>query len=242
MDEEVMLETEQVAFHPGHLVPGIEMSCVAGGISVHLLGYLHDPCHPPLIAELQAARASRDDRARRIVDLLSETVPLTWSDVLEQVSGDATIGRPHIADALVARGVVADRNEAFGRYLYTGSPYYARHYAVDVARGVRLIREAGGVPVMAHPFAANRGRVVADVVIEQMAAAGLAGLEAHHVDHSSEHVAHAVDLAAALGLLVTGGSDYHGDGKPNRLGDRTTDPAVFDQIAAAATGTELVRP
>lgn len=226
--------------HGVGLVRGIEVSCQAGGISVHVLGYLHDPANAELERELDKARTSRDSRARRIVDLLAADVPIAWPDVLAQVTADATIGRPHIADALVARGIVPDRDAAFRDFLYTGSPYYASHYAVDPSRAVRLIRAAGGVAVMAHPFAEKRGRIVSDQVIADMAEAGLLALEAHHLDHTPEQTAKAVGLAADLGLLVTGSSDYHGSGKVNRLGDRLTAPDVLEAIVASASATPLI--
>lgn len=224
------------------LVRGMELSCTAGGISLHVLAYLHDPDDPRLLAEIARSRESRERRAERITDALAQDVPLTYDDVLAQVTPGATVGRPHIADALVARGVVASRDEAFARYLYDGSPYYARHYAPSAVDGVRLIRQAGGVPVMAHPFAAKRGRVVADEVIEEMAEAGLVGLEAHHPDHDDDQVRHTVDLASALGLLVTGSSDYHGAGKAQRLAARTTPPAAYEALVAHETATEVLTP
>ena len=223
--------------HGIDLVPGMEISCTASGISVHLLSYLHDPTYEPLLRELAHARESRGSRARRIVERLGVDVPLSWDDVAAVVEDGATVGRPHIADALVARGVVADRGEAFARYLHTGSAYYASHYAIDVVDAVRLVREAGGVPVIAHPFAALRGRNIGADVIEEMAQAGLAGIEAHHLDHTPQDTRRAVDLAAALGLLVTGSSDFHGDGKPNRLADRTTSPEALEAILDEATGS-----
>lgn len=223
------------------LVRGMEMSCTAGGISLHLLSYLHDPSYAPLRGEMDRARESRVRRAARITKALAADVPITYDDVLAQLAPGATIGRPHIADALVAAGVVADRDEAFARYLHDGSPYHSGHYAPDAVEGVRLIRQPG-VPVMAHPFAAKRGRVVSDQVIEEMAAAGLVGLEAHHVEHTPEQVRHATDLAQALGLIVTGSSDYHGAGKVNRLADRTTDEASYEAIVGRPTSTEVVHP
>ena len=222
------------------LVRGIELSCRADGISLHVLGYLHDPTYGPLLEEMAASRASREKRAERITERLAEDVPIAYDDVLAQVTGTATVGRPHIADALVANGVVASRDEAFGRYLYDASPYVVPHYAPEAVDGVRLIVAAGGVPVMAHPFAAKRGRIVADEVIEEMAAAGLVGLEAYHPDHTPDQVAHALDLARALGLFVTGSSDYHGAGKANRLGDQTTTPDVYEAIVSRATATPVI--
>jgi hypothetical protein len=224
------------------LVRGIEISCQHHGISIHLLGYLQDPASPGLLAELDRARESRETRAQRIVERLSADLPLQWDDVLEQIEPGATIGRPHIADAMVARGIVTSRQSAFDSYLKNGSRYYVSHYAPDPVQAVRLLGEAGGVAVMAHPFASIRGRVVADSVIEAMAAAGMAGLEVRHRDHSGDQVRHGLDLAASLDLFVTGSSDYHGEGKPNRLGENITDPEVLQQIEDLATGVQVLRP
>jgi len=223
------------------LVRGIEISCQHEGISIHLLGYLQDPESPGLLAELDRSRGSRETRAQRIVERLSADVPLQWEDVLEHIEPGATIGRPHIADAMVAKRIVSTRTDAFATYLKSESPYYVSHYAPDPVLAVRLLGEAGGVAVMAHPFASIRGRVVSDSVIEAMAAAGMAGLEVHHRDHTRAQVRHGTDLAASLGLLVTGSSDYHGDGKPNRLGENTTDPVVLQQIEDLASGTQVLR-
>jgi len=224
------------------LVRGIEVSCQHKGISIHLLGYLQDPAAPGLLDELERSRESRDTRAQRMVELLSRDFPLSWEDVLKQVKPGATVGRPHIADAMVAKGIVADRGEAFAKYLYDGSPFYESHDAPDPVTAVRLVRQAGGVAVMAHPFASGRGFVVKDAVIEAMAAEGMAGLEVYHRDHTGAEVQHGLDLAASLGLFVTGSSDYHGEGKPNLLGENTTDPIVLQQIEALASGVEVLRP
>jgi predicted metal-dependent phosphoesterase TrpH len=221
-------------------VPGMEISCGSDGVSVHLLSYLHDPSDAGLAVEVDAARDSRHHRAERIVELLARDVDVSWADVEEQVAEGATIGRPHIADALVARGVVRDREEAFAGLLSSRGPYYVRHYAPDPVHAVQLVVAAGGVPVMAHPMARRRGRVVADEVIEEMADAGLAGLEVYHRDHDRDEREHLLALARRLDLLVTGSSDYHGAGKPNRLGENTTDDDVLAEIERRATGTAVV--
>ena len=216
------------------LVRGIEVSCSAPrGISVHLLGYLHDPAHAAVVAETEAARASRMTRARRIVERISHVYPIRWEDVLAQLGPDATVGRPHIADALVAAGHVPDRAAAFSDVLSARSPYYVPYRAPDAVAMVKAIREAGGVPVLAHPRAAARGRVVPDRVVERMAEAGLAGLEVEHRDHSAGARRRLRAQAAGLGRLMTGSSDFHGAGKPNRIGENLTDPEVFEQIEAA---------
>ena len=224
------------------LVRGIEISCQHEGVSIHLLGYLQDPASPGLLEELDRSRQGRRTRVQQMVELLSQDLDLAWDDVLEHVDPGATLGRPHIADALVAKGIVASRDQAFADYLYTGSPYFAPHYAPDPVRAVRLLREAGGVAVMAHPFASKRGRIADDSVIEAMAAAGMAGLEVHHRDHSFKEVRRGLNLAAALGLFVTGSSDYHGVGKSNLLGENSTDPTVLQWIEDLATGTKVLRP
>nr|WP_299034507.1 PHP domain-containing protein [uncultured Pseudokineococcus sp.] len=223
------------------LVRGTEISCHAGGASVHLLSYLHDPASPALRAELDRSRGSRLRRARLMVDRIGADHPLTWDDVLEQVDGEATVGRPHLADALVAKGLARDRGHAFATILSTRSPYFVGHAAPDAVDAVRLVRAAGGVPVFAHPRAVLRGRVVPDAVVEEMAAAGLAGLEVHHRDHDATAVRELADLAASLGLLVTGSSDYHGAGKENRLGEFTTGADALEVIESEGA-LEVVRP
>lgn len=222
-------------------VPGTEVSCRSGGVSVHVLSYLQDPAHPALLAFTDRTRAERITRARRIVELLGPDYPLSWDDVLEQTADDTTVGRPHIADALVARGHVADRSAAFEELLHPGGRYYVPHYAPDVVEAVRAIREAGGVPVFAHPGADGRGRVVGDEVIGAMARAGLAGLEIDHRDHDDAARARLRVLARDLGLFATGSSDYHGRGKDNVIGENLTSPEVLAQIEAEGR-MPVVRP
>lgn len=218
------------------LVRGIEISCKHRGISIHLLAYLPEP-GGELFDELERARESRVTRARRMVELMAADMDITYEQVLAQAGPDATIGRPHIADALVANGVVPDRSAAFASVLHSSSRYHVGHYALDPVRAVELVRAAGGVPVMAHPFAAARGRVVDDAVVHAMADAGLLGIEAHHRDHTPAQVRHALDIASARDLVVTGSSDFHGAGKPNRLGENTTDPGQYERLLASATSS-----
>lgn len=216
--------------HHVALVRGAELSCRAEGTSVHLLAYLHDPDDAALLAEGDLIRRSRVDRARAMVERIAADHALTWDDVLAQTQTGTTVGRPHIADALVAAGLVADRGAAFASILATGSPYYVPYYATALLPAIRMVRAAGGVPVLAHPGAAARGRVVSDETIRDAAKAGLAGLEVDHRDHTPAQHARLAALAAELGLLVTGSSDYHGAGKPNRLGEHTTSPAVLAAV------------
>ena len=212
------------------LVRGTEISARSAGMSVHLLSYLHDPEHPALAEELRRAREARTSRARRIVALLHGDFGLTWEEVEAQTGPNAVVGRPHIADALVARGVVADRNAAFATLLHHGSQYYVKHYAPEVLDAIMLIRDAGGVAVFAHPGADGRGRIVPDGVIDAMVASGLQGLEVEHRDHSPAQRARLTAIAQRHGLLVTGSSDYHGAGKDNVIGENLTSPAVLAEI------------
>ncbi|GAA1352516.1 PHP domain-containing protein [Falsarthrobacter nasiphocae] len=218
------------------VIRGVEVSCrSAEGISVHMLGYLPDPENAALAGILGGSRAARDTRARRMVELIGEDYPLTWADV-EAVAGEgATIGRPHIADALIARGLVASREQAFAGILAGGSPYFLPHPAPEPCEAIRAIRAAGGVPVFAHPRARLRGRVLPDSALGPMVDAGLAGLEADHRDNPPHEREQLRRIAEDLGLLVTGSSDFHGRGKPNVLGENTTAPEVLEAILAQAT-------
>jgi predicted metal-dependent phosphoesterase TrpH len=229
--------------HGIRLVRGIEVSCSRRGKSIHLLAYLPDPDDAELVDELARARDSRDTRLDRMVALMAaDGIPVTVESVRAEVEDGATAGRPHIADALVTAGVIEHRDEAFARWLGIGSPYYVAHYAPDPVRAIGLVRAAGGVPVVAHPWSGTRGRVVGDALVEELADAGLAGLEVHHRDHTPDAVRHLTALARSLGLLATGSSDYHGEGKLNRLGENTTSPAVLEAIEGLATGSVVVEP
>ncbi len=139
------------------LVPGAEVSCRVHGVTVHLLSYLHDPREPVLSETLASSRDVRLSRARTMAELLSVDFPVTWEDVLAQAAEGATVGRPHVADALIAAGVVASRDEAFASLLADGSPYVVHHGAPHPVDAVQRVRAAGGVPVIAHALAAARG-------------------------------------------------------------------------------------
>lgn len=216
------------------VVPGVEISTARDGRSLHLLAYLLDPADPWLLAETELTRRSRHTRLERIVDRLATGgIPVTLAEVTAQVPPGATAGRPHIADALVAGGVVRDRDEAFRRFLHSGSRYVVPHYAPDPADAVRAVRAAGGVPVLAHPFGSTP-YAGSDAMVEELAAAGLLGLETAHRDHDEPARRRGGALARALGLFETGSSDYHGTGKHNRLGEHLTAPDVLAAIDAAA--------
>ncbi|WP_035798218.1 PHP domain-containing protein [Kitasatospora mediocidica] len=219
------------------LLPGAELSCRVEGISMHLLAYLFDPAEPAFAAERELVRTDRFRRGRAVVERCRELgAPISWEQV-ERIAGGGSVGRPHIASALVEAGVVATVSDAFtADWLANGGRADVPKHETDPAEAVRLVRAAGGVPVFAHPGAVKRGRTVSDQVIADLAAAGLGGLEVDHMDHDDQAKAHLRGLAAELGLFTTGASDYHGSRKTVGLGDHTTDPAVYEQLLAQATG------
>ena len=213
------------------LLRGAEISCAADGITLHLLAYLCDPADTALAAALARVRDSRGERARRMVERLASDYPITWPDVVERAGDAVSVGRPHIADALVAAGSFPHRSAAFAGPLAAGSPYYVHHWALDPVEACALVRRAGGVPVAAHPRASRRQRrLVPDATFAAMAEAGLAALEVDHRDHDAAGRAAARALAAELGLGMSGSSDYHGEGKPNRLGENLMPPDLLARI------------
>ena len=229
---------------PGlRLVRGAELSCrwygVQPAIPLHLLAYLFDPAEPRLAADLARMRTDREQRAERIVDLLrADGVDISWSEVHAYAAG-GSVGRPHIAQALIRAGLVRTTDEAFAsRWL--GARYFVPKADLDVFEAVRAVRDAGGVPVFAHPRATKRGRVVPDALIADLASAGLFGLEADHEDHSPAEREQIRDLAASLGLVVTGSSDFHGTHKTVRLGAFGTTPEAYEKIVAAASGVPVL--
>jgi predicted metal-dependent phosphoesterase TrpH len=229
------------ALPPGlSLVRGAEISCTSGGISLHLLAYLFDPDEPSFAARRHELRASRLDRAERMVRLLADDGhPVTWAQVQELAGG--TVGRPHVAQALIDAGLVSSVEEAFtAEWIGTRGRYWVGKADMDVFEAIRLVAGAGGVSVFAHPRATSRGRTVGDDVVAAMAQAGLAGLEVDHVDHDADARAHLRGLAADLGLLVTGSSDFHGENKEIRLGAHLTSDPSYDELVARATGAEVV--
>ncbi|MGW3629041.1 PHP domain-containing protein [Streptomyces sp. NPDC005122] len=219
------------------LVAGAELSCRLDGISMHLLAYLFDPAEPELLAERELIRDDRVPRARSMVAKLRELgVPVTWEQVA-RIAGDGSVGRPHIASALVELGVVDTVSEAFGGdWLADGGRVFVPRHETDPFAAIRLVKAAGGVTVFAHPAAVKRGRTVPEAVIAELATAGLDGIEVDHMDHEPATRARLRGLAAEVGLLVTGSSDYHGGRKTCVLGEYTTDPEVYGEITRRATG------
>lgn len=220
------------------VIPGMELSTNWGPASVHMLAYLFDPSNGDIVIETARIRDGRLHRAELIVNRIAEDYELTWDDVLAQSIDGGTIGRPHIADALVARGHVANRSAAFESILHWRSGYYEKYYAPSPLRGVQMIVDAGGVAVLAHPATHGRDRMIDEDSLSTLVDAGLFGLEVHHRDNTPDGVERLLELAAMFNLAITGSSDYHGAGKPNRLAENTTSPEVLDELIARATGAK----
>ncbi len=220
------------------VIPGMELSTRSGWRSVHILAYLFDPNDAGIVRETARIREARLRRAESIVERIAADYDITWTDVLEQTTIGATVGRPHIADALVARGHVPNRSAAFESILHPRTGYFEPHYAPDPLDGVKLIVAAGGVPVLAHPGTRGADEVIPEEHLEELVDAGLFGLEVDHRDNTTGGKRRLRELATKFGLQVTGSSDYHGAGKPNRLAENSTPPEVLDRIVERATGAQ----
>ncbi|MDD9378715.1 PHP domain-containing protein [Streptomyces sp. ZAF1911] len=219
------------------LVTGAELSCRLDGIGMHMLAYLFDPEEPELHRERELVRDDRTPRAQAMIGKLQGLgVEITWEQVA-RIAGEGSVGRPHIAAALVELGVVRTVSDAFtADWLADGGRAYAEKHELDPFDAIRLVKAAGGVTVFAHPAAVKRGTCVPESAIAALASAGLDGIEVDHMDHDEATRARLRGLAADLGLLTTGSSDYHGSRKTCRLGEYTTDPEIYGEITRRATG------
>lgn len=221
------------------LVPGLEISTALHHRGVHLLAYLPDPHHPPLVAALDRILAGRTARTPAIVDALrGHGIDITEDDVRREAGGSVAAGRPHVADALVRLGVSSDRTQAFTDLLNPGRPGYANRYAAPLEEMIPIITDAGGVTVIAHPWGRS-GRSLLDVAaLAELKDLGLAGIEVDHQDHSPEDRAALRGIAADLDLVVTGSSDHHGLGKVDHdLGVHTTAPEQYERLLSLASSS-----
>ncbi len=231
------------ALRPGiALVPGAEISCqTTDGISVHILGLLFDSSNTELMNTLEKTRENRYGRMEKIIARINQAgIDISMEDVLEQLSDGATLGRPHLADALVKKGVVASRDEAFAQMLHNNSKYYVAHYSPTPEAAIKLIKAAGGVSVIAHPMASHRGRTISLETFGSLIESGLDGIEVDHRDHSPDEKTQLIALARQANLVMTGASDYHGNGKLNQLGEYTTEPAQWERLESAANARRVL--
>ena len=235
----------QSALRPGiSLVAGAEISCQTDdGISVHMLGLLFDLENKDLISTMEKTRENRHGRMQRIIERLNEAgIEISIQDVLAELAQGATLGRPHLADALIKKGVVSSRDEAFSQMLHNKSKFYVAHYSPKPVEAIKLIKAAGGVAIIAHPMASHRGRTISIETFGDLIEAGLDAIEVDHRDHSPDEKNALIQLARDNNLVMTGASDYHGNGKLNLLGEYTTDPAQWEQLEARANQRRVLRP
>ncbi len=225
------------------LVLGSEISCqTEDGISVHMLGLLFNRENQPLQEMMAATRDNRLGRMERIIAKMNAAgIEITIEEVHAQLSEGATLGRPHLADALVAKGLAKSRDEVFADWLANSSPFYVAHYSPTPEVAIAAIKAAGGVAVIAHPLASLRGRVVSLESFDSYIAAGLDGIEVKHRDQTLEQQELLLSIATSADLAMTGSSDYHGNGKMNELAEFTTDPVQWEKLEARANARRVVR-
>ncbi len=227
-------EAQEAADRVGiRLVKGLEVSTELQHKSIHLLGYEVDPIDGPLLAELEKVIGGRTGRVPKFVARFQAIgIDITAEEILAKVGDADAVGRPHLADVLIDKGVVKDRGEAFEHYLQPGMPGYVGRYSIPTDQAIRLVKAAGGKAVLAHPWSRGSATVLTDDKIAELVEAGLDGIEVDHPDHSEEQRAGLREIAAAHGLVVTGSSDHHGTGKTEdfRLGVNTTAPEELEKL------------
>jgi predicted metal-dependent phosphoesterase TrpH len=224
------------------LALGAEISCLThDGISVHMLGMLFDPKHAEMQQVLEETRDGRLPRMRKMIEKMREEgMDISIEDVEKAMPAGATMGRPHLADALVAKKIVKSRDEAFIDLLHNDSRFYVSHAAPTPAEAIALIRRAGGVAVIAHPFASHRGQILQSEDFAELVAAGLNGIEVDHRDQNPDERAMLRVIARELDLVVTGSSDYHGTGKLNSLAENHTHREQWEKLEAQANARRVV--
>jgi 3',5'-nucleoside bisphosphate phosphatase len=229
------------------LVRGAELSCTSpngngGTATVHLLAYLFAPDAPAIVAEQSRLRSERRTRLRRMAELMAgDGHPVDPDALMAGLPPDSPAGRPHLAMALVAAGMVATVDEAFAVFLNSRGGYHIGRRDTPVHTAIEMIADAGGVTVLAHAFAYHRGPTVTAEVIKELAGAGLTGLEVDHPDHDPATRAELAELAEDLGLVRTGSSDYHGTNKTIRIGQELTAPEALDALVSRANGVPILR-
>ncbi len=224
------------------LVLGSEISCqTSDGISVHMLGLLFDRTNQPLTEMMALTRENRITRMAKILARLNAAnYDISMEEVEAQLSDGATLGRPHLADALIAKGYMKSREEVFAEILHNNSPFYVSHYSPTPEDAIALIKAAGGVAVIAHAMSSLRARTVLPETFKSYVDAGLDGIEVFHRDHTFENRVLLSEIADEFGLAKTGSSDYHGNGKLNQLGECETDPIEFEKLEARADQRRVI--
>lgn len=224
------------------LALGAEISCLThDGISVHMLGLLFDSSHAEMQQVLEETRDGRLPRMRKMIEKMrSEGMDISIEDVVSAMPDGATMGRPHLADALVAKKIVKSRDEAFVELLHNDSRFYVSHAAPTPTEAIALIRRAGGVAVIAHPFASHRGQILMAEDFSNLVAAGLNGIEVDHRDQNPDERSMLRVIAQELDLVITGSSDYHGTGKLNSLAENHTNREQWEKLESQASARRVV--
>lgn len=219
------------------LVPGVELSTDIPGHEIHVLGYYVDWHDPHFLEMIKKFREGRIGRAEKMVAKLAELgAPVSFTRV-QEIAGDAAIGRPHVAQALLEAGHVATTREAFDLFLANDKPAYVEHYSLTPAEAVKLILRAGGVPVLAHPLSVEQ-------YVPDLVKAGLLGLECYYPEYDEHKRRELLDLAKRFGLIATGGSDFHGldkMGHMSGLGEVDVPWEVVERLKKARERVSAIR-
>lgn len=225
------------------LVLGAEISCLTEDQrSIHMLGLLFDPKFQPLQDALEISRDDRIPRMIKMIELMAaDGIKITYEEVLHHQPEGSTLGRPHLADTLVAKGIVKNRDQAFAEYLSNDSKYYVSHIAPTPLEAIKLIKAAGGVAVIAHPYSSMRDTQMDAGNFRELKEAGLNGIEVDHRDHGAEERLNLREIAEELDLIVTGSSDFHGTGKLNLIGENVTSPEHWERLESLANQRRVVR-
>jgi predicted metal-dependent phosphoesterase TrpH len=213
------------------MIPGVEISTDLPDGEAHVLGYYIDYSRAELLETLEKFRSSRQTRARRMIEKLAGLgIDIDWGRV-QEIAGEGSIGRPHIARAMLEKDYIATFEEAFDKYLGHGGPAYVERDKMTPEEAVALVVRAGGLPVLAHPFTVSDP----EAMIVRLKPAGLVGLEAYYKDNTPEQTRTTLDLAEKYGLIATGGSDYHGIGDSEvGLGGVEVPMEAAEKLAALA--------
>ncbi len=225
-------------FESLQVIPCVEISTDIEGGEVHILGYFIDYKNPDLKTKLAEFRDSREGRAEKMVSKLAGLgLKLEWERV-KQIAGDGSIGRPHIAQALLEKGYIPSLREAFSWYIGQDGPAFVERQKMTPVEAVTMVLKASGLPVMAHPFTVNDP----EAVVAELAPAGLVGIEAYYTNSSAEQINKLLRLANKHKLIVTGGSDYHGldDGTDTPLGTIDVPMSAAENLIALARERKLV--
>ena len=218
------------------VIPGIEFSTFRGKSEIHILGYFIDYHDPKLLKETKKIFSARENRAKKMVELLNEQGINISFEQVKSLAGDDFLGRPHVAKAMVEKGYINKVGEAFTKeYIANGGKAYVSKYRLKPKKAIDLILKADGIPVLAHPKFINNGQEMDYKDIKEMKNYGLKGIEVYQSKHDKKAEEKYTRIAEELDLLITGGSDFHGENDPDvKLGDVRLDEEKVKKLKDAA--------